>query len=536
MELIPDSTHYSTDQSVVIELSAPAPSDSKIVVTKLAEIVRTVPVACKATMVDLGRFERGGYGVHFEGGRTAFDVLSSAFERPRYGFVATMTPGVDIDAVTRNFRRMHLNLAQFYDWGYRHSQLLPPTRIYMDPLGLERDLDVVNELATAMSVQGTVPLGYSAVYAVGSDERERWSDSVIYRTDGEPYRLGEEFLILVDPAEPEWLEHYLSQLEDALEGTDLRGFHLDQYGWPKFAERRDGSRVDLSKSFVTLLAAIRDRLPEAKFMFNNVNDFPTWATAASPQDATYIEVWEPHGTLQDLGELATKALCYRPEHPPILSAYLSCYSEDETRANAAANLVMATAWSHGASHLLLGESGNALTDPYYPRNHALAPESLTGFARWYDFAVRYGDLLFDPQAQDVTESFTSGINEDISFSGAEFSTKAVAGTVWTRVVRTPLGLVVHVINLVSQDETNWDNGKNPVTTVRNAQLSLAVVKQGAAVYFFDVENPDMSLLASIGPGSAAQSNALSAGQTSAVFPLPPLGPWSVLFIPADTFS
>ncbi|MCB1280747.1 MAG: hypothetical protein KDB18_04425, partial [Salinibacterium sp.] len=196
--------------------------------TKLAEIVRTVPVACKATMVDLGRFERGGYGVHFEGGRTAFDVLSSAFERPRYGFVATMTPGVDIDAVTRNFRRMHLNLAQFYDWGYRHSQLLPPTRIYMDPLGLERDLDVVNELATAMSVQGTVPLGYSAVYAVGSDERERWSDSVIYRTDGEPYRLGEEFLILVDPAEPEWLEHYLSQLEDALEGTDLRGFHLDQ--------------------------------------------------------------------------------------------------------------------------------------------------------------------------------------------------------------------------------------------------------------------------------------------------------------------
>src|SRR5690606_3168839 len=118
----------------------------------------------------------------------------------------------------------------------------------------------------------------------------------------------------------------------------------------------------------------------------------------------------------------------------------------DPRANHAAGFVMATAFSHGASHLLLGEDGHALTDPYYPRNHELAEGSVDFFAAWYDFAVRYGDLLFDPAARDVTESFTGGINEDVVLTGAAFSTKADAGAVWTHVVRTPLGLVIHLIN------------------------------------------------------------------------------------------
>lgn len=93
-------------------------------------------------------------------------------------------------------------------------------------------------------------------------------------------------------------------------------------------------------------------------------------------------MWPPHSTLADLGRLATTARSYRPEHPPILSAYLSCYAHDEHRANACATLVMATAFSHGATHLLLGEDSNVLTDPYYPRNHRIGPDSLDLFVRW----------------------------------------------------------------------------------------------------------------------------------------------------------
>ncbi|GAA3730903.1 glycoside hydrolase family 66 protein [Leifsonia bigeumensis] len=538
MALIPDRATYAPGHPVVIELSAPAPADGMAVVSRLNEIVRTVPVAALATMADLGSFDRGGYGVRIGSAVTAFDVLDDPFERPRYGFVVEITEGVDVPEVSRFFRRLHLNLAQFYDWAYRHSQLMPPGQHYVDPLGQERDLGTVDRMAGALADAGTVPLGYSAVYAIGSDEVADWGESLLLRSDGEPYRLGEDFLVLVDPAEPRWLEHYLAQLEQVLEGTALRGFHLDQYGWPKFATRGDGARVDLSASFVALLGAVRDRMPGARFMFNNVNDFPTLATAPTPQDATYIEVWAPHTELQDLATLATDARAARPEHPPILSAYLSCYREDgaqsdEASANRAAGLVMATAFSHGASHLLLGEDGHALTDPYYPRNHELAEGSIDFFAAWYDFAVRYGDLLFDPAAQDVTGSFTGGINEDVVLTGADFSTKADAGAVWTHVVRTPLGLVIHLINLVGQTETAWDAGKNPTQALAGASLELALVREGTEVWFASVDEPDMVALPRTGTSASAQTDALSAGQSSTVFSLPALQAYSIVFIPED---
>jgi dextranase len=541
VELIPGRSHNRPGSEVTIELSVPAAVDGAIVVTKLHEVIRTVPVANGATRVHLGGFDRGGYGVRLGEHRTAFDVLESPFERPRYGFVVTLSDDADIEAVSRNFRRLHLNLAQFYDWGYRHSQLMPPEDHYVDPLGQERDLQVVNRMARSLEDAGTVPLGYSAVYAIGSSEVAQWPDSLLLRADGEPYRLGEDFLVLVDPAEPRWLEHYLGRLEQVIAGSALRGFHLDQYGWPKFAIRSDGARIDLAESFVTLLAAVREHLPAASFMFNNVNDFPTWATAASPQDATYIEVWEPHSTLQDLATLAVNARAARPEHPPILSAYLSCYDEDESRANNAAALVMATAFSHGASHLLLGESGNVLTDPYYPRNHRVRAESLDFFARWYDFGVRYGDLLFDPAAQDVTESFTGGINEDVVFesagpNGAEFSTKAIPGTIWTRVVRTPLGLVIHLVNLVGQTETVWDAGKGDPVRQGGVTVTLAMVGTDARLHFATVDSPDLIELTAGGTAAGRQENSLSAGQAGVSFSLPKFGEWALLFLPAAEFA
>ncbi|WP_166870794.1 glycoside hydrolase family 66 protein [Salinibacterium sp. ZJ450] len=541
--LMPDRAGYSPGEEVTIDFGTPLASDGELHVTQLHHVLRTVLVDAGATSASLGQFECGGYGVRFAaadgtGGATAFDVLATPFARPRYGFVVRLTSDVDIDAVARNFRRMHLNIAQLYDWAYRHSTLMPPSEHYLDPLGQEREISVVNRMSQALSDGGTSPLGYSAVYAIGASEVENWQGSILTRSDGEPYRLGENFLVLVDPSEPAWLEHYLAELERVVRESKIEGFHLDQYGWPKFARRSDGASVDLAASFVTLLNAIRERLPDTPFMFNNVNDFPTYATAGTGQDATYIEVWEPHSTLQDLAGLALSARAHRPEHPPILSAYLSCYRDGEVRANAAAALVMATAWSHGASHLLLGEDGNALVHPYYPDNHPLAAGSLDFFATWYDFQVRYGDLFYGPEHADVTEFFTGGINEDVVFEhgSTRFSTKAEAGAVWTRVVRTPHGLVVHLINLVSQSETRWDAGKSETSVIGHGDpivVKIAPINPGSSVWFAAPESPEMIQLTPTGMGAGRQHDALSAGQSSVVFELPPLAEWGIVLIPID---
>lgn len=536
--LVPDRAGYAPGDEVVIETDAVA-TDTELVVTRLADIVRRIPVSAGATRMALGTFDTGGYGVRCGTATTAFDVLENPFERPRYGFVVRLTDAERIPAVTRTFRRLHLSAAQLYDWAYRHSRLCPPERFYLDPLGQERDMVVVDALSEALTAAGTVPLGYSAVYAIGSAEIDDWPGSVLLRSDGEPYRLGENFLVLVDPAEPAWLEHYLGELESVVRSTRIRGFHLDQYGWPKFARRSDGVRVDLAASYRLLLEAVRERLPETPFMFNNVNDFGTAETATAPQDATYIEVWPPHSTLQDLATLAATARARRPEHPPILSAYLSCFREtSEERAVAAAELVMATVFPAGAAHLLLGEDGAALTDPYYPRHHELSVAALEAFVPWYDFAVRYGDLLYDPAAVDVTEFYAGGINEDVVVDGAgvEISTKAEPGKLWVRVVRTSEALVVHLVDLTEQSETDWDAGKAPGAVRSGLRVGFAPVSGDGIVRFATVDSPDLVVLRASGSGVSAQSDALSAAQSSVWFDISDFRVWGMLVIPLDTLG
>lgn len=535
--LIPDRGWYAPGAEISIEIEPPLDTTAELEVHHLNEVVLRVPLAAETSRVSLGSLPHGGYGILLDGARTAVDVLADGFERPRYGFVARLTDELDVGDTVRFARRLHLTASQLYDWAYRHSTLVPPQRRYVDPLGQKRDLEFVNRLSRAFAAAGIDALGYSAVYAIASDEVDEWRDSVIVRSDGEPYRLGDDFLVLVDPAEPRWQAHYLEQLAAVIEKTDIRGFHLDQYGWPKFARRVDGTRVDLADSFRVLLTAIRERLPGVPFMFNNVNDFPTAVTARTGQNASYIEVWDPHSQLGDLAALATATRAVEPGRPPILSAYLPCFGqEEESRANAAAQLVMATAFSHGAAHLLLGEDGAALTGPYYPDHHRLTTSSQEAFVRWYDFAVRYGDLLFDPEASDVTETFTGGINGDLVFSGADgatFSTKADAGTVWTRVVRTRRGLVVHLIDLREQSETRWDAGKNSGRPVRDLVVDIAPLDAGARIFATQVDSPEMAPLDAMGVAHSAHADALTASQSATRFAVPEFTTWAVVWIPAE---
>ncbi len=536
--MIPNKATYEPGEAVVIEFDEPA-LGGEIEVTHLDGCVVRQTIEPGSLRVDLGTFEIGGYGVTVGRRSTAFDVLASRWDRPRYGFVVRLSGDVDEAAVTRLFRRMHLNAALLYDWAYRHSTLMPPTRHYVDPLGQPRDMEVVNQMCAALAGAGVSPLGYSAVYAIGHDEIEAWADALLLKSDGSPYRLGEEFLVLLDPAHERWLSHYLNQLERVVADSKIEGFHLDQFGWPKFARRGDGEPIDLAVSFSTLISAVRNHLPDAPFMFNNVNDFPTHATAPLGQSATYIEVWEPHTSLGDLGTLANNAWAARKDHPLILSAYLSCYvTSPESGVTEAATLLMATALSHGASHLLLGESGNALVDPYYPNNHVLSEQSLDIFTQWYDFGVRYGDLLYGADRVDVTEFFAGGINEDVVLDAGEFpvSTKAGPESLWLRVVRVPRGVVIHIINLVAQPEIAWDASKEPTQCVENAVLTLSFVGPGARVFAAAPGAPGLVTLAEAGTMEADQTSSLSAGQSGVRFTLPSLGAWTLVWIPTEDLS
>jgi dextranase len=474
VELLPAAPGFRPGEPIAIELRDVQAGE--LVAWRLDEVAASVPVG-QDTLVVLPPLPEGGYLV--EAGErgvvvatTAVDVRADPLSRPRYGFVADFAAGRDVEPVVENARRLHLNAIQFYDWMYRHAALVPPQEEFDDPLGRRLSLATVRRLANELAGAGALPLGYAAAYAVGRDEWPQWREAGLYRPDGTPWTLGEDFLWIVDPSDPRWLEHFARELRQATHAVGFAGFHLDQYGAPKRALRSDGGGVDLAVAFPRLIESVHAALPESRLIFNNVNNFPTWSTAAAPQDATYIEVWPPHTRLDHLAGLVHDARALARK-PVILAAYLSVFAEaPENMALDAARLVMATVFSHGGSHLLAGEDGALLTDPYYPRNHRASAEALDVLRRWYDFAVAYGDLLFD-DVQDVTRSLVGGVNEDLYVHGdVPVSVDAEPGSVWVRAVETPDGLAVHLIDLTQATELAWDAPKHAAVTRADTRLEL----------------------------------------------------------------
>jgi dextranase len=459
MEVLPAKVRYAPDGPVDVEVRD-LPGPATLTVWHLGDRVALRSVETSG-IVDVGPLPEGGYGVEVEAAgvvtRTALEVTAVPRGRIRYGFVASFAPDRDVAGVSDLVRRLHLDAVQLYDWAYRHADLLGGGETYQDALGQEVSLATVRRLIDALHAVGSDALGYAAVYGVGTDQWPVWGDLALLRSDGEPYALG-DFLFLVDPAAPRWRAHFTNDLSRSAVALGLDGFHLDQYGYPRRAVRADGAAVDLASSFLDLIRAVRTALPDARLVFNNVNDFPTWATGDADQDAVYIEVWEPHTTLGSLARLVTRARAVGGSRPVVLAAYQHVYAVATARAaDLAASLTMATIFSHGATQLLAGESGSVLVDPYYVRSHPAEYSTLVMLRRWYDFLVEHDELLMNPHAVDVTGSWVGEFNGALEVRHrVDTAEEPVAGTVWRRVVDVGKHLVVHLINLVGQSDTAWD--------------------------------------------------------------------------------
>ncbi|HTR96210.1 MAG TPA: glycoside hydrolase family 66 protein [Trebonia sp.] len=467
-DLLPTKAVYQPDEVVVLEvrdLAGPA----ELTLRHLGEPSGQVTVRADG-MASLGLLPAGGYGVELTASgsvlaRTALQVADNPRAVLRYGFVVDYRPGRDLAGFTDNLRRLHLTGVQFYDWAYRHADLLGGGDEYRDALGQPVSLAEVRALIHACHQVGSDALGYAAVYAAGPHEWPAWEHDALLTPTGKPYGLG-DFLFLVDPAAGDWLAHFTADLSAAT-ALGFDGFHLDQYGYPKRAHRPDGTQVDVAASFTTMLDRVRGAVATARLVFNNVNDFPTWATASAPQDAVYIEVWAPHTGLEHLAQVATRARAMAAGKPVVIAAYQHVYdSAPAAASDLATALTMATLFSHGATHLLCGEADRILVDPYYVRNHVAEPSTWDLLHRWYDFLVEHDELLTAPGITDVTGSYAGAYNDDLDVSYASRADVTVthsagADRVWRRITQVEDRLIMHLINLVGQDDTAWDSPRQP---------------------------------------------------------------------------
>ncbi len=475
MDLIFDKVSYLPTE----EITGIAPDSGAVSVSHLG-----LPISDSKSGAEfnLGTFPEGAYSLRWTNSdgstiSSAFEVLQNPWERMRYGFIAEFSDLVKTQDYVKWAQKLHLTAIQFYDWAWKHEFLTTSESHYPDPLGQQISTEKIKELIRGYLNVGATASGYAAIYAVDAEGWERWKKAGLFDTEGNPYTLGDNFLWIVDPADPAWLMHMISQLKSAHD-FGFTAFHLDQYGWPKNALRADGVAVDLAERFPAMLNEMVKELPDCKLIFNNVNDYPTWSTTQTPQHATYIEVWDPHSTYRDLADLATKARLLDPSKPVILSAYLHPFGAigkgvEESEAVASFELAFASVTSGGASHLITGGDGRILHHAYYVNNYVAPESTLNTIQKYYDFLVAAGDLIYDKTRVDVTLINAFGVNNEIKFESADpISHEAISKHLWIRVFGGETGLTFHVINLLDQDDCIWDTPKKPISSKSKLTISI----------------------------------------------------------------
>jgi dextranase len=317
---------------------------------------------------------------------TAIDVLDHWSQRPRYGFVCDFPPGRNANEFADHLLPFHLNALQFYDWQFRHDQLVSPTAEYMDPLGRTLSKEAVSNWIVAAHERGMAAMAYAAVYAASKqfqDDHRAWA---LFDDQHEPH-VFEGFLGYMNPTRgSRWSMHLVDRCSQAI-ALGFDGIHLDQYGEPRVAFDDAGTEVDLPAAFADFTDTVKDQIPSATVTLNAVKNWPTKRLAQSRQDFAYVEVWPDMPAYEDLNRVVTEARQENRGRGVAIALYIPASSPANVR------LADAVITASGGSRIELGESARLLTDPYFPHHQPVDAELRLHLRAHWDLAVRYGDLL-----------------------------------------------------------------------------------------------------------------------------------------------
>lgn len=492
---------------------------------------------------------------------TATDVLSGWPQMPRYGFFANFKAE---ESATESASRAwalsayHVNVVQFYDWMYRHDDFIPPQDDFIDPMGRTVSLATVRHKIEAAHRLNMAALAYGAVYGATPAFWETHQDWGLYTEDGEPFSLEKLFYQMNISANNPWHDHILTQYDRALSQLDFDGIHMDQYGAPYIAYDKSTNpdqapqKLDLSQLFPLIIDEAARRAaqlkPDGTVIFNAVNNWPIETVATTDQAALYIEVWAPFVDYKDLYELVVNArrLANSAEtgKQVILAAYLLPFLPAETPSNPAqpenvegaqnsALLATATIYASGGFHLLLGEDNGALTEAYYPSYGHFQPDFVLQMRRYYDFVVRYENILSAPDLMVVP---VSEVTQQLEIRSAgntiEISGEGKAGQVWAIMRRGPAFTSLNLVNLTGLSNSLWNAFKETPTDLTDLEITLNLpVSEASAIKKVWLTSPDS---AGTAQELTFEREELAGNRQKFTLLLPRLAYWSLLVLENET--
>lgn len=430
---------------------------------------------------------------------SAFDVVSNWRKSPRYGFLSDFySEEAGVTADVESLSKLHINLVQFYDWMYKHDQLVPPVTEYTDMMGRTLNKSVVQEKIDLCHQFGMKAFAYGAVYAASKDYFDQHPEEALYYRNGQVIDFIEIFHIMNISADSPWRKHIIGQYREAIEQMDFDGIHMDTYGAPKTAVSgldKYQQVVRLEEHFPGLINATRQVLEQSRedvgLIFNNVGNWPVDKVAQAEQDAVYIEVWEPYDRYHHIQQIIAWAKHYSGSKPVILAAYLTPFrvegKETLSRAHHAALLLTAVIASNGGYHLLLGEKGGVLTQAYYADYSVMDECFMRSIRTYYDFFIRYANLFYDDELRDVSMTHLKGDNLEYQLENVSYSTYGEPNKVWAIVKEKPGVKAISLINLTGNADDRWNEGKEAPELVKDISVKIQVEEPVRNIF---VASPD----------------------------------------------
>ncbi|WMJ22506.1 glycoside hydrolase family 66 protein [Paludicola sp. MB14-C6] len=508
----PEKAQYIVGEVVTLKMIRPIQIKTlpNICLFRLADIFPAEPIwnqtssqkDAEILTASFSQLPAGYYGVEISWGdtilSTAFDITKDRRQDVRYGFISDFKQSDCGEEDILFANKLHLNAIQFYDWMYRHDNLVSKVELYNDPMGRETSLSTIRTKILACKKYGIRPFAYGAIYAATQELYNQHPEWALYTIDGVPMKFADWLYFMNTSENCPWSNYIVEQYENSISELGFQGIHMDTYGFPKHVLDNNGSAVALEKTFPSLIersaCAVKEIDCEAGVIFNAVNNWPIEEVAPTNQDAVYIEVWPPHDTYFELYRLIREAKQIA-QKPVVLAAYMKPFlgaetNESITAAETSLLLTFAVINASGGRQLVFGENKGILCDSYYA-NYAVIRDSFLSVVRNYcDFAVRYSPLLEYNSAVDISMTAANGINEDILFHAKEdirFSSNAQADTVWTIIREYEERLVIHLINL-SGITQQWNEPKlQRPNSVQDIEIKLLINHRFSNIY---VASPD----------------------------------------------
>jgi len=455
--------------------------------------------------ITLEPLQIGNYGVEISIGNlsfeTAFDIVNTNKDCIRYGFLSDFSKKENDTQDIEHIKDLHLNTVQFYDWMYKHDELISKEESYLDPLGRPTSLNVIKFKINQCLDYGIRPFAYGAVYASSRALFEKHPEWGLYTKDHQPLVFFDWLNFMNISSESGWSDYIVKQFTKAVREMNFMGIHMDTYGFPKNVHDVSGATFSLSDKFPDLINRTNQQVqklnPQNGVIFNCVNNWPVEKVATANQDAIYIEVWPPHDTYYDLYRLIREAKLLS-HNQVVLAAYMHPFKDAMTNveienAENALLLTNAVINASGGTQLVFGERHGILQDSYYA-NYAVARDAFQSKIQLYaDFLVRYADLLYKDSGMDISMTATSGINEDIQFISKEvsFSPNGKEHTVWTIVRELENRITIQLLNL-SNNDSLWNQPKNKNVVIQDIQIVVNLDRNIQGIY---CATPDHSLKA-----------------------------------------